>query len=56
MNEKFFISIGISLQFVPKGSIDNKAALVERMAWRRTGDKPLYEPMLTQFTAAYMQH
>ena len=26
------------------------------MAWRQIGDKPLYEPMLTQFTDAYMQH
>ena len=23
------------------------------MAWRRTGDKPLPEPMMTQFTDAY---
>ena len=26
------------------------------MAWRWMGDKPLSEPMLTQFTDAYMQH
>ena len=26
------------------------------MAWRRIGDKPLSEPMLTQFTDAYMRH
>ena len=26
------------------------------MAWRRTGDKPLSEPMLTQFTDAFMRH
>ena len=25
------------------------------MAWRRTGDKPLPEPMLTQLTDAYMR-
>ena len=36
----------ISLKFVPKGSIDNKAALVQVMAWCRIGDKPLSEPML----------
>ena len=24
------------------------------MAWRQTGDKPLLEPMLIQFTDAYM--
>ena len=26
------------------------------MAWRRIGDKPLSEPMLTLFTYAYMRH
>ena len=54
MNEKFFISIRISLKFVPKGPIDNNAALVQVVAWRRTGDKPFPEPILTQFTDAYM--
>ena len=39
-----------------KSPIDNKAALVQEMAWRQTGKKPLPEPMPTQFTAAYMQH
>ena len=48
--------IRISLKFGPKGPIDNKAALVQVMAWRRTGDKPLPEPMPTQFTEAYMRH
>ena len=46
----------ILLKFVPKGSINNKPALVQVMAWRRTGDKPLPEPMLTPFTDAYMRH
>ena len=26
------------------------------MAWRRTGDKPLFEPMMAYFTEAYMPH
>ena len=56
MNEKFIISIRISLKFVPKSPIDNKAALVQVMAWRQTGDKSLPEPMLTQFTDTYMRH
>ena len=56
MNEKFCISIWISLKFVPKGPIDNKAALVQIMAWHLTGGKPFLEPMLTQLTDAYMQH
>ena len=56
MNEKSCILIWISLKFVPKGPIDNKAALDQEMAWRRTGDKPLPELMLPQFADAYMQH
>ena len=56
VNEKFCILIKISLNFVLKGPIDNKAALVQVMAWRRTGDKSLPERMLMQFTDAYMRH
>ena len=41
---------------VPKGPVDKKGALVEVMAWRRTGDKPLPQPMLIQFTDANMRH
>ena len=40
------IPIKISLKFVPKGPINNIAALVQIMAWRRPGDKPLSEPMM----------
>ena len=47
------ILIQISLEFVSRSPIDNKAALVLVMAWRRTGDKPLPEPMMTQFTDIY---
>ena len=54
--KSFFISIRISLKFVPKGPIDNMAALDQGMAWRWTGHKPLPEPMLTQFAAAYMRY
>ena len=39
-----------------KGPIDNAWALVQVMAWRRTGGKPLSERILTQFTNAYMRH
>ena len=41
-----WISIKISLKFVPKGLIDNILALVQIMAWCRPGDKPLAEPMM----------
>ena len=46
MNENARISINISLKFVPKGLINNIPALVQIMAWRRPGDKPLSEPMM----------
>ena len=56
LNENGRISIKKSLKFVPRSPVDNKPALVQIMAWRRPGDKPLSEPMLTQFTEAYMRH
>ena len=46
LNENVWISINISLKFVPKGLINNIPALVQIMAWRRPGDKPLSEPMM----------
>ena len=55
-NENYRIPIRISLKFVPKSAIDNKPALAEVMAWCRRGNRPLLEPVLTQFTDAYMQH
>ena len=45
-----------SLKFVAMGLIDNKSPLVQVMAWRRTVDKPLPGPMMTQFNDAYMWH
>ena len=56
MNEKFWILIQLSLKFAPKGPIDNKAVLVQVMAWHQAGNKPLPEPMWTQFTDTYMRH
>ena len=32
------------------GQIDNELSLVQVMVWRRVGDKPSSEPMVTQFT------
>ena len=40
------ILIEISLNFVPKGTINNIPALVQIRAWRRPGAKPLSEPMM----------
>ena len=33
-----------------------KSALLQIMAWRKTGDKPLSEPMMVEFPDAYMRH
>ena len=38
----------ISLKFVPQGPINNIPALVQIMAWRRPGDKPLSGPMMVR--------
>ena len=46
LNENVWISLKVSLKFVPKGPINNIPSLVQIMAWRRPGDKPLSEPML----------
>ena len=55
-NESVWISIAISLKFIPKGPVDYKSALVQVIAWHRTSEKPLPESMLTQFTDAYIRH
>ena len=45
VNENVRISIKILMKFVPKAPISTIQALVQIMAWRRPGDKPLSEPM-----------
>ena len=56
LKKDVWIPIEISLKFVPKGPIINIPALVQIMAWRRTGDEPLSETMMTQFNDAYMRY
>ena len=46
LNENVRILIKFSLKFVPKGPINNIPALVQIMAWRRPGAKPLSEPVM----------
>ena len=45
-NENCCILNKFSLKYVRKGPIVNNPALVQIMAWRRSGDKPLSEPMM----------
>ena len=52
-NENVWIPIKISLNFVPKGPINNIPALVQMMAWRLLGDKPLSELTRTTRTPAF---
>ena len=44
LNETVWILI--SLKFVPRVPINNIPTLVQMMAWRRPGDKPLSEPIM----------
>ena len=48
LNENTRISLKISLKFVPKVRINNIPPLVQIMAWRLPGDKPLSEPMMVR--------
>ena len=45
---KFLIQIWVKC--VPRGLIDNKAVLVQAIAWHWRGDKPLFEPRLTHLS------
>ena len=46
LNENVWISIKISLKFVPTVPINNSPSLVQVMAWRLPDDKPLCEPIM----------
>ena len=56
MSENYGILIPISLKFVSKYRNNKTWALVGVMAWHQAGNKPLPEPMITQFTRTYMRH
>ena len=47
-NENCCILMKFSLKYIRKGPIDNNPALVQIMAWRRSGDKPLSETMMVR--------
>ena len=42
--------------FGAKGPINDIPALFQIMPWRRTGDKPLSEPMMVYFADAYVRN
>ena len=43
-------------EFSPKGPVNDKPVLVQIMACRLFGDKPLSEPMVALLTGVYMRH
>ena len=49
LNENVWILLKIPLKFVSKGPINNIPALVQIMACRRSGGKPLSEPMMASW-------
>ena len=48
LNKTVWYSIKISLKSVPKCPINHIPPLIKIMAWRRSGDKPLSEPMMAR--------
>ena len=46
LNENCCILMNTSLKCVPHGPINNIPSFVQIMGWRRSGDKPLPEPMM----------
>ena len=43
-------------EVISKSPVDNKSALDQMVVWHQTGNKPLPDPMMTQFTDACMHH
>ena len=56
MNEKFYIWLEFQLVFFPKCPNDNKSGLIHGNGLAPKSAKPLPEPVLTQFTEAYIGH
>ena len=52
----FWMSNEISLKYVHGDLIDNKLALVQKMAWCLTGSNPLPQQMLTKLSGAVLGH
>ena len=50
LNDNARISLNILLKFVPKVRINNIPALVQIMAWRLPGDKPLSEAVMVRLS------
>ena len=49
-------STKILLNLIPRDPIDSKSALVQIVTWRRSGVKPIPEPLLSNFWDAIWRH
>ena len=56
LNENVRIAIQMSLKCVTRVQLTKKSTFVQVMVCSRTGHKYLPEPMLAQFTDAFMRH
>ena len=56
LNGDVYMSIKMSLKSVPKGPVNTYIALVQIMACRQVGDKPLSQPTMVKFTDPCMRH
>ena len=57
-NKNYCILIQLSLKFVSNGPVNNDndtPAFVQVVAVHRTGDKPLFEPMIDRWLSARLQ-
>ena len=50
------ILIWISLKFRPESSVNNLPTLVDIMAWRRSGDRPVSKRRITYILDTWMHH
>ena len=53
LDENVWITIKISMKFLPNGPINSTPALIQILVWRRLSDKPLSEPMMLCYWRIY---
>ena len=51
---EIIVFIQMWLEFTPKGIVHNMSALVQIIAWHKTGNELLPQAMMTQFTDWYI--
>ena len=56
LKKNIHISIKTSMEVATKDPIDKIPSLVQILAWHRTRDKPLSEPLTAYVDDAYMCH